>query len=87
LTTPAFFVVLDSAVVAPFIEKSYAMFSSPLGTWLALLSIFAATYLTAVWANGRDGKSERCRSVCFLRATIVACAAGAAGPASGEGAN
>jgi hypothetical protein len=37
----AFIVVLDAAVVAPIFEKSYAMFSSVLGTWLLFMSIFA----------------------------------------------
>ena len=57
LTTPlgtaAFFtlfiVLMDALVVAPLFEKSYAMFSSPLGTWVPLLSIFAATYS---WESG-----------------------------------
>jgi hypothetical protein len=56
LATAAFFtlfiVLLDALVVAPIFEKSYAMFSSPLGTRLLLLSIFAATYLTGVWFGG-----------------------------------
>jgi len=55
LATAAFFtlfiVPLDALVVAIF-EKSYAMFSSPVGTWLLLVSIFAATYLTGVWFGG-----------------------------------
>src|SRR5271157_1109634 len=42
----AFIVILDAALVAPVFEKSYAMFSSILGTWLPFLSIFVATYLT-----------------------------------------
>ncbi len=42
----AFIIVLDAGLVAPVFEKSYAMFSSILGTWLPFLSIFAATYLT-----------------------------------------
>jgi len=45
----AFIIVLDAAVVAPMFEKSYAMFSSVLGTWLPFLSIFVATYLTGIW--------------------------------------
>ena len=44
-----FIIVLDAALVAPVFEKSYAMFSSILGTWLPFLSIFAATYLTGTW--------------------------------------
>ena len=38
-------IVLDLAVVATFIEKSYAMFASVLGTWLPFALIFGATYL------------------------------------------
>lgn len=37
-------VALDLLVVAVFIERSFAMFRSALGTWLPLLLIFAATY-------------------------------------------
>jgi hypothetical protein len=47
-----FIVLLDALVVAPIFEKSYAMFSSPLGTWLPLLSIFAATWLTGLFFSG-----------------------------------
>jgi len=43
--------LLDSTLVALVFEKSYAMFSSILGTWIPLASIFAATYLT----GKRDG--------------------------------
>ncbi len=39
-------VVLDLFLVAPAFEKSYAMFSSVLGTWIPFALIFAATYLT-----------------------------------------
>jgi len=37
---------LDFFVVALLIEKSFAMFASPLGTWLPLALIFGASYLT-----------------------------------------
>jgi hypothetical protein len=37
---------LDLFLVAPVFEKSYAMFSSVLGTWIPFALIFAATYLT-----------------------------------------
>ncbi len=37
---------LDLFVVAIFIEKSLAMFASPLGKWLPLALIFGATYVT-----------------------------------------
>jgi hypothetical protein len=36
---------LDLFLVAPVFEKSYAMFSSALGTWIPFALIFAATYL------------------------------------------
>ena len=39
-------VALDFFLVAPVVEKSFAMFSSILGTWAPFLLIFAATYLT-----------------------------------------
>ena len=56
LSTATFFIIfivlMDALIVAPIFEKSYAMFSSPLGTWLPLLSIFAATYLVGVWISG-----------------------------------
>jgi hypothetical protein len=35
---------LDALVVAPFIEESYAMFRSVLGTWLPFAAILAASY-------------------------------------------
>jgi len=37
---------LDLFLVAPAFEKSYAMFSSVLGTWIPFALIFAATYVT-----------------------------------------
>jgi len=49
----SFIIVLDAALVAPVFEKSYAMFSSVLGTWLPFLSIFAAAYLTGIWVTRR----------------------------------
>jgi hypothetical protein len=43
-------VALDLLVVAPVFEKSFAMFSSALGTWIPFVLIFAATYLTGRFA-------------------------------------
>jgi hypothetical protein len=43
----AIVIVLDAAVVAPFIEKSYAMFGSLIGTWIPFVLIFLAS-----WAAG-----------------------------------
>ena len=42
--TPA---LLDGIVVAPFLERSFAMFASVLGTWLPLGLILAASFVTA----------------------------------------
>jgi hypothetical protein len=39
-------VSLDLFLIAPVFEKSYAMFASPLGTWVPFALIFVATYLT-----------------------------------------
>ena len=39
-------VALDLFLVAPVFERSYAMFSSVLGTWIPFALIFAATFLT-----------------------------------------
>lgn len=42
---------MDIFVVAMFVEKSFAMLASPLGTWLPLTLIFSATYLTGVFCK------------------------------------
>jgi hypothetical protein len=34
--------LLDAVLVAPFLERSFAMFASPLGTWIPLALIFVA---------------------------------------------
>jgi hypothetical protein len=39
---------MDVFLVAPVFEGSYAIFASPLGTWIPLALIFAATYLTGL---------------------------------------
>ncbi len=39
---------LDLVLVAPLFEKSFAMFASPLGTWIPFALIFLATYLTSL---------------------------------------
>jgi len=38
-------IALDAGIIAPFAEKSYAMFTSILGSWIPFGSIFIATYL------------------------------------------
>ena len=40
---------LDVFLVAPVLEKSYAMFTSALGTWIPFAFIFTATYFTGRW--------------------------------------
>ncbi len=46
LTFFLFVFLMDLLIVAPFIEKSYVMFQSFLGTWLPFILIFFTTYLT-----------------------------------------
>jgi hypothetical protein len=41
-------VAMDAFLVAPVFERSYAMFASPLGTWIPFALIFAATYFTGM---------------------------------------
>jgi hypothetical protein len=38
-------ILLDVIIVATFIEKSFEMFTSPIGTWIPFALIFLATYL------------------------------------------
>jgi hypothetical protein len=44
-------IVLDFVVVATFIEKSYAMFSSILGTRIPFALIFGSTYLVGTYVT------------------------------------
>lgn len=50
LQTAAIFMLsaisLDAIIVASIIEKSFEMFTSPIGTWIPFALIFLATYLT-----------------------------------------
>jgi hypothetical protein len=50
-------IALDLFLVAPVFEKSFAMFASPLGTWIPFALIFLATYLTSV-ATARRSSGE-----------------------------
>ena len=53
---------LDALVVAPFLERSYAMFGSPIGTWIPFASIFAASYVVgrAFGSKNRmDGENSK----------------------------
>ncbi len=51
-------IILDFAVVATFIEKSYAMFASALGTWIPFALIFVSTYFVGLYAT-RGGRPRR----------------------------
>lgn len=46
-------IAMDLFVVALLIEKSFEMFTSPIGTWIPISSIFLATYLTSLFATRR----------------------------------
>lgn len=50
-------VFLDVFIVAPFFEKSYAMFTSITGTWIPFVLIFLTTYLVGLIALGSKLKS------------------------------
>ena len=50
--------VMDAVVVAPILERSYAMFASVLGTWIPFASIFGSTY-----AVGRASRQLRASNV------------------------
>jgi hypothetical protein len=53
----AFVVFMDLFGVALLIEKSVAMFSSILGTWLPFTLIFLATYFTGIFSR-KAGRSR-----------------------------
>lgn len=57
LTFVGFVIVVDFFFVALVIERSFEMFTSPLGTWVPFASIFAATYLTGRWVKSEPGKA------------------------------
>jgi hypothetical protein len=44
---------LDALLVAPFLERSHAMFRSVLGTWVPFALIFTASYVAAHFARRR----------------------------------
>jgi hypothetical protein len=60
---------LDALLIAPIVERSYAMFGSLLGTWLPFLLIFVATYLVGRMAGRRASSGA---------------SAGTRGPAGGQ---
>ncbi len=47
-------IAMDVFIVALLIEKSFEMFTSPIGTWIPISSIFLATYLTGLFLTRRD---------------------------------
>jgi len=46
--------LLDASIIAPFAEKSFAMFASVLGTWIPFGLIFFATYLVELLSIERQ---------------------------------
>jgi len=47
----SFAILMDFFVIAIFVEKSFAMFGSLLGTWIPFGLIFASTYLVGRWTS------------------------------------
>jgi len=45
-------ILMDAGVVAPFLEHSFAMFRSPIGTWIPFALIFAASWSVSRWVMG-----------------------------------
>ena len=50
-------IFMDVFVIAQFVERSFAMFASVLGTWIPFALEFASTYLTGLYLSGRKGPS------------------------------
>jgi hypothetical protein len=46
-------IAMDVFIVALLIEKSFEMFTSPIGTWIPISSIFLAIYLTGLFVTKR----------------------------------
>ena len=51
-------IAMDFFIVALLIEKSFEMFTSPIGTWIPISSIFLATYLTGLFVTRRDATTS-----------------------------
>jgi len=45
-------VVMDAGLIAPFVERSWDMFRSPIGTWIPFALIFLAAWGAALWVLG-----------------------------------
>ncbi len=48
-----FAIFMDATIIAPFVEKSYAMFQSLQGTWIPFFLIFISTFLTGRIVTGQ----------------------------------
>jgi hypothetical protein len=44
-------IAMDFFIVALMIERSFAMFASPIGTWIPISAIFLATYVTGLYVR------------------------------------
>jgi len=45
-------VLMDAGLVAPFLENSFAMFRSPIGTWIPFALIFVSVWASSHWVMG-----------------------------------
>ena len=45
----SFAILMDFFVIALFVEKSFTMFASVLGTWIPFALIFVSTYIVGQW--------------------------------------
>ena len=61
LTFVGFVIIVDFFLVALIIERSFEMFTSPLGTWIPFASNFTATYLMGRWMESRSGHATQRR--------------------------
>jgi len=50
--------LLDAVLVVPFLERSFAMFASPAGTWIPLGLIFAASMAAAAFLSRPAGRRD-----------------------------
>ena len=46
-----FAMFMDATIIAPFVEKSFVMFQSMLGTWIPFLLFFLSTFTTGLIVN------------------------------------
>jgi hypothetical protein len=53
--------LLDAILVAPFLERSYEMFSSPAGTWIPLALILLASAATSARLARRSADAPHAR--------------------------